>query len=94
MHGYVGNSLLKSKTRGSTPPLCLEKWKDMFHIAVRAKHKVDIRDILDGREPEYIEPDLQDAEETQTQHQSKKKEKGYEKSNTEELKDHEARVRA
>ena len=47
---------LWEKAGGSHPPTTLEVWKDMFHTAILAKIKVDIRKIINETEPEYVPP--------------------------------------
>ncbi len=51
----------------------LEAWKDMFHIAILAKIKVDIRKIINEMEPEYVPPTMQEAVENETPDQKKTK---------------------
>ncbi len=69
--------------------MCLEAWRDMFHIAVQAKLRVNIGELLDSREPEYIEPRLQDPMEDETADQKKKRDANNEKALLKAMKDHE-----
>ncbi len=51
--------------------MSLEMGKDEFHIAVLAKHRVDIREIMNTVEPDYIEPNLLEGDEKETVDQKK-----------------------
>ena len=83
---------LSAKPGGAHPPMCLEAWKDMFHIAVQAKLRVNIGELLNSREPEYIEPKLQDPVEDGTADQKKKRDSNDEKGTLKAMKDHEDRI--
>ncbi len=72
--------------------MCLEAWKHMHHIAVLAKHRVPIRKLLDGRKPEYIEPNLHVADDNKSSEQRKKREANNEKTKTKVLKEHNERM--
>ncbi len=74
--------------------MSLEAWKDMFHIAVQAKLRVNMSDLLNGREPEYIEPNLQDPMEKESADQKKKREANNEKAIVKAIKDHEDQIKA
>ncbi len=96
LQGDARDSILMGKAGWGVqyPPICIEEWKDMFLIAVRAKHRIDIRELLNVREPDYIEPQLQDAEDNETHDQKKKLEKENEKAITQAMKEHDDRVKA
>ena len=73
--------------------MSLEVWKDMFHIAVQAKLRVDIGKLLDSREPGYIEPQLQDPTVDETADRKKKRDANNEKAILKAMKDHEERIK-
>ncbi len=88
------NNVLKipylwEKPIGTHPPINLERWKDQYRIAMIANVNIEIYEILGAREPDYLEPDLLEAENVETADQKKKRESQNEKAISKALKDHE-----
>ena len=82
-------AILWAKPGEQFPATSLEAWKDMFHNAVLAKHRVNIREIINGIAPEYIEPNILEADDNESGDQKRKREGRNKRATSRALKDHE-----